>query len=80
MLLVGAGFGLALTPLNMAAITAVTRARSGVAAGILTTIGGLGEVFGIALSGGIFQEEQIGRWTPCSQPAACTLETRTSGR
>ena len=58
MLLLGGGFGLALTPLNMAAMTAVPRATSGAAAGILTTIGGLGAVFGVALSGGIFQEEQ----------------------
>lgn len=58
MVLLGIGFGLALTPLNIAAITAVPRATAGVAAGILTTIGGLGGVFGIALTGGLFQEQQ----------------------
>jgi EmrB/QacA subfamily drug resistance transporter len=58
MLVLGAGLGLTITPLNMAAITAVSRARAGLAAGILTTIGGLGGVFGVALSGGIFQQQQ----------------------
>jgi EmrB/QacA subfamily drug resistance transporter len=58
MLILGAGLGLTITPLNIAAITAVSRAKAGVAAGILTTIGGLGGVFGVALTGGIFQEQQ----------------------
>jgi EmrB/QacA subfamily drug resistance transporter len=58
LLVIGGGVGIALTPLNMAAITAVPRAASGLAAGILTTIAGLGGVFGVALTGGIFQEEQ----------------------
>jgi EmrB/QacA subfamily drug resistance transporter len=58
MLILGAGLGLTITPLNVAAITAVSRAKAGVAAGILTTIGGLGGVFGVALTGGIFQEQQ----------------------
>jgi EmrB/QacA subfamily drug resistance transporter len=58
MLVLGGGFGLAITPLNIAAITAVTRAEAGVAAGLLTTIGGLGGVFGVALSGGLFQQQQ----------------------
>jgi len=58
MLILGAGLGLVITPLNIAAITAVSRAKAGVAAGILTTIGGLGGVFGVALTGGIFQQQQ----------------------
>jgi EmrB/QacA subfamily drug resistance transporter len=58
MLVLGAGLGLTITPLNMAAITAVSRAQAGLAAGLLTTIGGLGGVFGVALSGGVFQQRQ----------------------
>ena len=58
MLVLGGGLGLTLTPLNMAAITAVPRAKAGLAAGLLTAIGGLGGVFGVALSGGLFQERQ----------------------
>jgi EmrB/QacA subfamily drug resistance transporter len=58
MLILGAGLGLTITPLNMAAITAVSRAQAGLAAGVLTTIGGLGQVFGVALSGGLFQQQQ----------------------
>ena len=58
MLILGGGLGLTITPLNIAAITAVSRARAGLAAGLLTTIGGLGGVFGVALSGGLFQQQQ----------------------
>jgi EmrB/QacA subfamily drug resistance transporter len=58
LLVLGAGLGLTITPLNIAAITAVSRAKAGLAAGILTTIGGLGGVFGVALSGGLFQQQQ----------------------
>jgi len=58
MLVLGAGLGLTITPLNMAAITAVSKAQAGVAAGLLTTIGGLGGVFGVALSNGLFQQQQ----------------------
>jgi EmrB/QacA subfamily drug resistance transporter len=58
MLVLGGGLGLTITPLNIAAITAVSRAQAGVAAGLLTTIGGLGGVFGVALTGGLFQQQQ----------------------
>jgi EmrB/QacA subfamily drug resistance transporter len=55
MLVAGAGAGLALTPLNTAAMNAIRRAEHGAAAGILVTMGGIGATFGVALSGSFFQ-------------------------
>lgn len=55
MLALGAGVGLCLTPINTAAMNAIRRAEHGAAAGILITMSGLGAVFGIAVSGALFQ-------------------------
>jgi EmrB/QacA subfamily drug resistance transporter len=55
MLVVGAGVGLALTPLNTAAMNAIRRTEHGAAAGVLVTMSGLGLTFGVALSGSFFQ-------------------------
>jgi MFS family permease len=55
MLVAGAGVGLALTPLNTAAMNAIPRAKHGAAAGVLVTMSGLGATFGVALSGSFFQ-------------------------
>jgi EmrB/QacA subfamily drug resistance transporter len=55
MLVLGAGVGLCLTPLNTAAMNAIRRAEHGAAAGILVTMSGLGATFGIAISGAVFQ-------------------------
>jgi hypothetical protein len=55
MLVLGAGVGLCLTPLNTAAMNAIRRAEHGAAAGILVTMSGLGATFGIAVSGALFQ-------------------------
>jgi EmrB/QacA subfamily drug resistance transporter len=55
MLVVGAGVGLALTPLNTAAMNAIRRTEHGAAAGVLVTMSGLGATFGVALSGSLFQ-------------------------
>jgi EmrB/QacA subfamily drug resistance transporter len=55
MLILGAGVGLSLTPLNTAAMNAIRRAEHGAAAGILVTMSGLGATFGIAVSGALFQ-------------------------
>jgi EmrB/QacA subfamily drug resistance transporter len=55
MLLLGAGVGLCLTPINTAAMNVIRRAEHGAAAGILITMSGLGAVFGIAVSGALFQ-------------------------
>jgi EmrB/QacA subfamily drug resistance transporter len=55
MLVAGAGVGLALTPLNTAAMNAIRRTEHGAAAGVLVAMSGLGATFGIALSGALFQ-------------------------
>jgi EmrB/QacA subfamily drug resistance transporter len=57
-LLVGAGVGLALTPLNTAAMNAIRRREHGAAAGVLVTMSGIGATFGVALSGSLFQGRQ----------------------
>ncbi len=57
-LLVGAGVGLALTPLNTAAMNSIRRRAHGAAAGVLVTMSGIGATFGVALSGALFQSRQ----------------------
>jgi EmrB/QacA subfamily drug resistance transporter len=57
-LLIGAGTGLALTPLNTAAMNAIRRTEHGAAAGVLVTMSGIGATFGVALSGSFFQSVQ----------------------
>ena len=51
----GGGVGLALTPLNTAAMNAIRRIEHGAAAGVLVTMSGIGATFGVALSGAFFQ-------------------------
>ena len=58
MLLAGAGVGLALTPLNTAAMNSIRRIEHGAAAGVLVTMSGIGATFGVALSGSFFQSVQ----------------------
>lgn len=59
--LMGFGIGLALTPMNLAAMNAVPRDHAGVAAGLLVTLSGLGSTLGVAVTGAIFQEIQTQR-------------------
>lgn len=59
--LMGFGIGLALTPMNLAAMNAVSRDHAGVAAGLLVTLSGLGSTLGVAVTGAIFQEIQTQR-------------------
>jgi EmrB/QacA subfamily drug resistance transporter len=56
MLVIGAGVGLCLTPINTAAMNAIRRAEHGAAAGVLVTMSGLGMIFGVAVSGALFQQ------------------------
>ncbi len=59
--LMGFGIGLALTPMNLAAMNAVSRDHAGLAAGLLVTLSGLGSTLGVAVTGAIFQEIQTQR-------------------
>jgi EmrB/QacA subfamily drug resistance transporter len=61
LLLLGLGIGLALTPLNLAALGAVPQRLHAVVGGIIATVGGLGLMFGVAISGAVFEGLQIGR-------------------
>ena len=54
--ILGLGVGLALTPMNLAAMNAVSRDHAGAASGMLVTLSGLGATLGVAVTGAIFNE------------------------
>jgi EmrB/QacA subfamily drug resistance transporter len=57
--LLGLGLGVALTPMNLCALNAVEQRHHGTVGGIITTVGGLGGTFGVALTGAVDQSLQI---------------------
>ena len=59
--LMGFGIGFALTPMNLAAMNAVSRDHHGLASGMLVTLSGLGSTLGVAATGAIFQQLQTDR-------------------
>jgi MFS family permease len=59
--LLGLGIGTALTPMNLAALGAMPQRNHGAVAAIITTLGGLGATFGVALSGAVFETFQTNR-------------------
>jgi EmrB/QacA subfamily drug resistance transporter len=59
--LLGLGIGAALTPMNLAALNAMPPRNHGAVAAIITTLGGLGATFGVALSGAVFESLQTDR-------------------
>jgi MFS family permease len=59
--LLGLGIGTALTPMNLAALNSVDARNHGSVAAIITTLGGLGSTFGVALSGAVFEAVQTSR-------------------
>ncbi|MDQ4131856.1 MAG: MFS transporter [Actinomycetota bacterium] len=59
--IMGFGLGFALTPMNLAALNAVSRDHAGAASGILVTLSGLGSTLGVAVTGALFQELQTNR-------------------
>jgi EmrB/QacA subfamily drug resistance transporter len=59
--LLGLGIGAALTPMNLAALGAMPQRTHGAVAAIITTLGGLGATFGVALSGAVFETLQTNR-------------------
>jgi hypothetical protein len=54
--MMGFGVGFALTPMNLAAMNAVSRDHAGAASGLLVTLSGLGATIGVAVTGAIFNE------------------------
>ncbi len=59
MLLVGAGVGIALTPMNVSAMNAVHARESGAAGGVFMTLSGIGIGFGVAITGSVFASQQL---------------------
>jgi EmrB/QacA subfamily drug resistance transporter len=59
--IMGFGLGLALTPMNLAALNAVSRDHAGAASGILVTLSGLGATLGVAVTGALFQQLDTNR-------------------
>jgi hypothetical protein len=59
--LLGLGIGTALTPMNLAALNSVDARNHGTVAAVITTLGGLGATFGVALSGAVFEAVQTSR-------------------
>jgi len=54
--IMGFGVGVALTPMNLAAMNAISRDHAGAASGLLVTLSGLGSTLGVALTGAIFDD------------------------
>lgn len=54
--MMGFGVGFSLTPMNLAAMNAVSRHHAGLAAGMLVTLSGLGATLGVAVTGAIFND------------------------
>jgi EmrB/QacA subfamily drug resistance transporter len=54
--LMGFGVGFSLTPMNLAAMNAVSRHHAGLASGMLVTLSGLGATLGVAVTGALFND------------------------
>jgi EmrB/QacA subfamily drug resistance transporter len=82
LVLYGVGIGVALTPMNLAALNSMPARNHGAVAAIITTMGGLGATFGVAVSGAVFEilqaDRTVGaaaaRGVQLSHDAARTLE------
>jgi len=59
--MMGFGVGFALTPMNLAAMNAISRDHAGAASGLLVTLSGLGATLGVAVTGAIFNELETQR-------------------
>jgi EmrB/QacA subfamily drug resistance transporter len=85
--LLGLGIGTALTPMNLAALNAMPPRNHGAVAAIITTLGGLGATFGVALSGAVFETLETDRTVSAaadrgiqlSHSAASTLDGLLAG-
>jgi EmrB/QacA subfamily drug resistance transporter len=71
--LVGFGIGFALTPMNLAAMNAVSRDHAGAASGVLVTLSGLGSTLGVAVTGALFAEVQTTRTVDLVGDAGVTV-------
>lgn len=69
----GAGFGLALTPVNVVAMNTVPASRSGAAGGLFTTLGAVGMTLGVAVSGALFASLQTSRTVSLAREGGVAL-------
>jgi EmrB/QacA subfamily drug resistance transporter len=76
--IMGFGIGLALTPMNLAAMNAVSRDHAGAASGILVTLSGLGATLGVAVTGAIFGELQSQRTVDLVSDQGVRIDTDTA--
>lgn len=74
----GFGIGIALTPMNLAAMNSVSKNHSGAAAAILVTLSGLGATLGVAITGAIFNSLQIQRTVQFVTAAGVPVDSATA--
>lgn len=71
--IMGFGIGLALTPMNLAAMNAVSHEHHGSAAALLVTLSGLGATLGVAVTGALFTSLQTSRTVELVDQAGVTI-------
>jgi EmrB/QacA subfamily drug resistance transporter len=71
--MMGFGVGIALTPMNLAAMNAISRDHAGAASGLLVTLSGLGATLGVAVTGAIFNGLLASRTQSLSADAGVTV-------
>jgi EmrB/QacA subfamily drug resistance transporter len=72
--IMGFGIGLALTPMNLAAMNSVSHHHAGSAAALLVTLSGLGATLGVAVTGALFNELQTSRTVELVGQAGVTID------
>lgn len=71
--LLGLGVGAVLTPLNLVALGAVPQRQHAAVGAVLTTVAGLGGMFGVAGSGALFEALQLDRTVDAARERGVTL-------
>lgn len=72
--LMGFGVGFALTPMNLAAMNAISKDHAGAASGLLVTLSGLGATLGVAVTGAIFNALFADRTVTRAAEAGVTVD------
>jgi hypothetical protein len=76
--MLGLGIGIALTPMNLCALNAVQQRHHGTVGGIITTLGGLGATFGVALTGAVFESAEVDNIVDGAAKAGISLSDATA--
>ena len=72
--IMGFGIGLALTPMNLAAMNAIPHEHHGSAAALLVTLSGLGATLGVAVTGALFTSLETSRTIELVGNAGVTID------